>query len=113
MAEKLPRILQITFPPQVGAGILLLNDINPIMGRIILFSSYPEMVQQINAGKFFIYSTLPGYSILIAYEGILGRGRRLDPSQTNYIKEIVDEMAKFYFEQRVEANKSRYKRYLI
>jgi hypothetical protein len=113
--NKLPLIIQATAPKELGAGLLLRTEHPLIIGKIIQFASYPDMIQQLNSGKFIVYSTIPGYSIAIVYAGIMGRGYKIsgEPEAAREIQTILDEFRNWYIENKIEAFHSQFKRYKL
>jgi hypothetical protein len=100
--------------PEAGAGVIILTEGKPILDRIILYQSYMEMETQLSKNESLIFSTIKSYSINIIYGGILGGVKSAyDEVRINEIRGIIDEMAAWYYENKITPHKPRYRRYEI
>ena len=109
--QPLPKFLFAT-GENLGAGLIVQTAQPLVFGRIIQFQDYLQLLAQLD--KFIASSQVQGYSILIVYGGILGKGNVLQTSgDLRPPQATLDEMANFYLTEKVLPHKARFKRYLL
>ncbi len=114
--KPLPRIIY-GVTKELGAGILVLNDNNqlPVVARVIQYKNYHEMIQQLNAKPPIAHTIIPGYCIALIFSGYIGRGYRLIGGNDviSEIQGILNEMAEWYINNKINQHKTQFKRYEI
>lgn len=92
---------------------LIINTETKTAARVLFFSSYREMVQEVNTTKSLAYSVVVGYNIALFYVGNLATGTRIEisPAKVDELKADLNGMARWLYNFRVETKPGKYRKF--
>ncbi len=98
-----------------GAGYILHGEEKPYhLGRIVKYGNSLDLTMSLNNDKkVWIYSQVPGYSIIISLAGSVEGKIYVSVEGTSNLEKLIKEMADWYYERHIKPNLNKFKKYLL
>lgn len=111
---KLPEFLYCENKSELpGPGIVLQTKFPWIIGRVVYYDGYEEMVHTIAKSDLIAHCIVPDYNICIQFAGALNSHKiTVNPAPLHQINQTIVDMAQFYLDEKVSEKKGFYKKYL-
>lgn len=100
--------------PELGAGLILCTEQPFYLGKVHRFKNDSESMRFLTNNPPMVYSNVLGYGIYIAFYGSLTNNVRVTGSDfKSELQEVFDQMAAWYYKEKILPKKSFYKRFEV
>lgn len=99
--------------PEMGSGMIMCTEEPFYYGKVIRYKNDSESMHLVTNPPL-AYSAVLGYSIYIVFEGSLTNKVRVNDSNWQaHLKNIFENMAQWYMQEKIQPNLTAFKRFKL